>query len=174
MTAPSASSAEISRVFQKNLRIVHVRTVQHFLFNLHEFNFFRRSEGANYLFFGNPRPLAPLVAVPYVLLCEIIFFRGKRFFVKLKERVVGILVVREKTEALYISSLAVGPEYRRLGTGKSILEYSGELAARMGKSWLELSVLKRNTPARRLYERAGFSLFEERKRSLRLRRNVGK
>ena len=98
-------------MFQKSLRIVHVRTVQHFLFNLHEFNFFRRSEGANYLFFGNPRPLAPLVAVPYVLLCEIIFFRGKRFFVKLKERVVGILVVREKTEALYISSLAVAPAH---------------------------------------------------------------
>jgi ribosomal protein S18 acetylase RimI-like enzyme len=144
------------------------------LFNLHEFNFFRKSEGANYLFFGNPRPLAPLVAVPYVFLCEIIFFRSKRFFVRLKERVVGILVVHEKPETLYINSLAVAPEYRMLGTGRSILEYSGELAARMGKPWLELSVLKTNTPARRLYERAGFSLFEERKRSLRLRRSVGK
>jgi ribosomal protein S18 acetylase RimI-like enzyme len=155
-----------------SFRVVPVKRSEHLFFNLCDFDFFRKSTGGDYLFFGNPRLLAPVVAVPYVLSCEIIFFGKKRFFVKLRERVAGIFVVREKVESLYINSLAVAPEYRRSGLGRSILDFAAKLGKRLGKKWLELSVLKTNGPAIRLYAKAGFSMFEERKRSLTLRRRL--
>ena len=124
------------------------------------------------MYFGNLRILAPIVEVPYVLSCEIIFFRKKRFFVKLREHVAGIFIVREKVESLYINSLAVAPQYRRSGLGRFILDFAAKLGKRLGKKWLELSVLKTNDPARRLYAKAGFRMFEERKRSLTLRKRL--
>jgi ribosomal protein S18 acetylase RimI-like enzyme len=153
-------------------RVVPVRQSEHLFFNLCDFDFFRKSTGGNYLFFGNPRLLVPIVAVPYVLSCEVIFLRRKRFFVKMRGSVAGIFIVREKGESLYINSLAVAPECRRFGLGRFMLDFAGKLAKRLGKKWLELSVLKANIPARRLYAKAGFSTFEERKRSLTLRKRV--
>ena len=158
--------------YRTGFRVVSVKRSEHLFFNLCDFDFFRKSTGGNYLFFGNPRLLVPVVAVPYILSCEIIFFRRKRFFVKLREHVAGIFIVREKKESLYINTLAVAPEYRRYGVGRFMLDFAGKLAKRLGKQWLELSVLKTNSPARRLYAKAGFSTFEERKRSLTLRKHV--
>lgn len=155
-----------------SFRVVPVKRAEHLFFNLCHFDFFRKSNGGHYLFFGNFRLLAPIVAVPYVLSCEIIFFRKKRFFVKLRERVAGIFIVREKGESLYINSLAVAPEYRRSGLGRFILDFAAKLGKRLGKKWLELSVLKTNGPARRLYAKADFSMFEERKHSLTLRKRL--
>jgi len=108
-------------------RFVPVKWSEHLFFNLCDFDFFRKRTGGNYLFFGNLRLLAPIVAVPYILSCEIIFFRKKRFFVKLQERVAGILIVREKVESLYIDSLAVAPEYRRSGLGMFIMDFAAKL-----------------------------------------------
>jgi ribosomal protein S18 acetylase RimI-like enzyme len=108
-------------------RVVPVKWSEHLFFNLCDFDFFRKRTGGNYLFFGNLRLLAPIVAVPYILSCEIIFFRKKRFFVKLQERVAGIFIVREKVESLYIDSLAVAPEYRRSGLGMFIVDFAAKL-----------------------------------------------
>lgn len=72
---------------------------------------------------------------------------------KLRERVVGIFIVREKAESLYINSPAVASEYRRSGLGRFMLDFAGKLAKRLGKQWLELLVLKTNSPARRLARR---------------------
>jgi len=155
-----------------SFRVVPVKRAEHLFFNLCHFDFFRKSTGGDYLYFGNLRILAPIVEVPYVLSCEIIFFRKKRFFVKLRERVAGIFIVREKVESLYINSLAVAPQYRRSGLGRFILDFAAKLGKRLGKKWLELSVLKTNDPARRLYAKAGFRMFEERKRSLTLRKRL--
>lgn len=58
-----------------HLGVLPVKRHEHFSFNLCDFNFFRKSNGGNYLFFGSPRVLAPIVAVPYVLACEVVFFR---------------------------------------------------------------------------------------------------
>ena len=155
-----------------HLRVFPVKRHEHFAFNLCDFNFFRKSNGGNYLFFGSPRVLAPIVAVPYVLACEVVFFQGTRFFVKLRNHVAGILIVRRRAESLYISSLAVAPEYRKLGLGTFILSFTEKLAVKESKKWLELSVLKANSPARSLYGRAGFNVFRERRRSLTLRKLV--
>jgi ribosomal protein S18 acetylase RimI-like enzyme len=153
---------------------VSARKLEHLSFNLYNFNFFRKSErGKAILFFGNSRLLAPLIAVPYVLGSDLAFFRKERYFVKLKEQVVGIFVLREKCDALYVSSLAVEPEYRRYGIATYILMHCAELASGLGKKWLELTVLKRNSTARRLYEKSGFVKKEERKWSLVLKKSIG-
>lgn len=124
------------------------------------------------LFFGNSRPLALLTAVPYILGCELVFFRKERFFVKLKEQVIGIFVLREQCDVLFVSSLAVAPEYRRYGVATYILTHCAKLANELGKKWLELTVLKQNSPALRLYEKSGFVNKEDRKRSLVLKKRI--
>lgn len=98
-----------------SFRITPARRFEHRSFNLLSFHFFRNSEGGNLLFFGSPQLLSPLTVIPYILAMKVILFRSKRYFVKLKEQVVSMFVIREKPEALYINSLAVAPEYRRLG-----------------------------------------------------------
>ncbi|HVP26186.1 MAG TPA: GNAT family N-acetyltransferase [Candidatus Bathyarchaeia archaeon] len=122
--------------------------------------------------FGNSRLLASLIVVPYILIADVYFFRAARFFLMLKEQVVGVLAVREENETLFISSLAVAPEYRRQGIATHILNYVSKLAARLDKKWVDLSVLKSNVPAQRLYLKYGFVMHKEKKLSIILRKNI--
>jgi ribosomal protein S18 acetylase RimI-like enzyme len=124
------------------------------------------------MIFGNSKLLASLIVVPYILSCEAIFLRRRRFFAKLENRVVGVLILYEKPESLHISSLAVALEYRRHGIAKQLLKFSAKMAKKRGKRWLELTVLKKNAPARRLYEKSGFFKKEERRWSLVLKRDA--
>ncbi|MDH5447565.1 MAG: GNAT family N-acetyltransferase [Candidatus Bathyarchaeota archaeon] len=62
---------------------------------------------------------------------------------------VGIFVIREKPDILYVSSLVVAPEFRRLGIATYMLDYAHKLAKQLGKEWLELSVLRVNIPTLR-------------------------
>jgi len=149
-----------------------VRRLEHLSLNLCEFRFFNSNKQGTAMPFGNSRFLPLLIAVPYILACEVIFFRNQRFFVKLRNRVVGLLILNEKPDALRISSLAVAPEFRRLGIATYILAYAESKAEMLDKDFLELSVLKKNLPARTLYRNSGFSQKEERKRSFILVRKV--
>jgi ribosomal protein S18 acetylase RimI-like enzyme len=124
------------------------------------------------MFFDHSRLMAVLIAVPYILGCELAFFEDKRYFVKLKDQIAGVLVLREKPDALFISSLAIAPEYRRCGLAIHLLNYSAEAGHRLRRSWLELTVLKKNARARRLYEKAGFFKKKERKWSFVLRKSI--
>jgi ribosomal protein S18 acetylase RimI-like enzyme len=103
---------------------------------------------------------------------EVLHLKGKRYFVKFEKHIVGVFILREKPEVLYISSLAVAPNYRRFGVGTRILKYAERAAGRMGKKWLELSVLKINTPARRLYEKTGFVKEKEKRLGFILRKEI--
>jgi len=157
----------------QRVKIVPVRKSEHLAFNLYNFNFFRKSErGKAILFFGNSVQLSLLICVPYVLGCELAFFREKRYFVKLKKHVVGVFVLREEPEALYVGSLGVAPEYRKHGIATFILSHCTRTAKRLGKKWLELTVLKTNIPARQLYERFGLLEKEERKWSFVMRKSI--
>lgn len=158
------------KAFHRFLRITPVKRFRHLHFNLLNFHFFKNSEGGNLIFHGSPRLLSPLTVIPYILAMEVILFRGKRYFIKLKEQVIGMFVIREKPEALYINSLAVAPEYRRLGIATYILNYANKLAKQLDKKWLELSVLKVNIPALRLYMKVGFTEKKEKKLSLILKK----
>lgn len=158
------------RAFHQFLRITPAKISEQLFFNLLNFQFFKNSEGGNILFSGGPQLLSPLTVIPYILTMKVIFFRGNRYFVKLKEQVVGIFVLREKPEAVYVSSLAVAPEYRGLGIATYILNYANKLAEQLDRKWLELSVLKVNIPALRLYKKLGFAKKEEKKLSFILRK----
>jgi ribosomal protein S18 acetylase RimI-like enzyme len=86
--------------------------------------------------------------------------------VMLKNQVAGVLIVLEEPDSLFISDLAVAPEYREKGIGTAMLRKCVRIAKLLGKSRLELSVLKTNTAARRLYEKTGFKVKEKRRWSL--------
>ena len=53
--------------------------------------------------------------------------------------------------------LAVCPKYQHRGLGGTILEEAAEVAKKSGKKALRLDTLLCNTPAQRMYEKAGFS-----------------
>ena len=155
------------------IQVTPVKKSKHLLFDLYNFDFFRKSErGEAIMLFGESKFLTTLIAVPYLVGCELAFFREERYFVKLNERTAAVFVLREKPDTLFVGSLAVAPQYRRHGLATHILNFSTKVARRMGKGWLELSVLKKNIPARSLYEKAGFAQKEERKWSLVLRKSV--
>jgi ribosomal protein S18 acetylase RimI-like enzyme len=148
-----------------------VKSLEHLSLNLYEFRLFNSSEHGTAMPFGNSR-LVPLVAVAYILGAEVMFLRNRRFFVKSNGRVVGLLILREKPNALHISSLAVASELRRFGIASWILNCAERMAKRLGKGYLELSVLKKNFAARSLYQKYGFSVKQERKRTLVLTKRV--
>lgn len=153
------------------LKIKPVRRRQHFLFNLLNFLYFRKNEYEDRFSFES-HPLSPFAVVPYILLTEAYFFRRIRCFVVLKQRIVGIIAFQEKADVLYISSLAVSPFYREIGVATHMLDYAIMVAGQLHKNAVELSVVKANAPALRLYRKFGFEKKKERRRSFILRRDL--
>lgn len=155
------------------LRIVPVKTSKHLLFDLYNYLYFRISkDGSAIMIIGESRLLTLLIAVPYILGSELAFFRETRYFVKLNKQVAAVFVLCEEPDAIYIASLAVAPEYRRHGLATCIIDFSAKVADQMGKRWVELTVLKKNTIARELYKKLGFLEKHERKRSFVLRKRI--
>ena len=150
-------------ISRQSLEIRPVRTREHFLFNLLNFLYFRRADGVRFLVEGGP--FAMFIVIPYVVLSEVYFFKQWRYFIVLKHRVVGVLALREEIKTLYISSLAVSSDCRRVGIATYALNQAATIACKLCKEALELAVLKKNTPAVRLYERRGYQVEEEKRRS---------
>lgn len=145
------------------LSMAPARRSEHLSFNLLEFRFFRNSQIGAALPFGNHWFLSMLVVVPYILSMEMILFRAKRYFVMLGKNMVGVVAFHEEPDSLLVASLGVAKEYRRLGVATYVLRHAEKLTVRLGKEWLELTVLKRNIPAQRLYVKSGFSVVKERR-----------
>lgn len=59
-------------------------------------------------------------------------------------------------EQIHVNNLAVRPELRGRGLGRQLLDGVLATAARLGATSVTLEVRRSNTPALRLYERAGF------------------
>jgi ribosomal protein S18 acetylase RimI-like enzyme len=146
--------------------------LEHLCFNLLEYRFFKDSERGVALPFGNLGFFSIFAVTPYILVAELIFFRAKRYLVRLGENVVGVVVFGERPDSFLVSSLGVAREYRRLGIATSILHYAERVARQLGKEWLELTVLKGNTAAQRLYVKFGFVAVKERRGSFILRKRV--
>jgi ribosomal protein S18 acetylase RimI-like enzyme len=119
-------------------------------------------------------PFAMFVVIPYVVFSEVYFFKQWRYFIVLERRIVGVLALREEIRTLYISSLAVSPDRRRIGIATYALDQAAMIASKLRKEALELAVLKKNTPAIRLYERHDYRVEEEKKRSFILRKQIMK
>jgi len=154
------------------LTIQHARKSERLQFSFLSFRFFTNSESGIPIYLRKPMRLTLLMALPYMAETIIAHLREAHYFVRCGKHVIGIFVLREKPDTLYISSLAVNPLYRRLGIGTQILFYSERIAEKMNKHWLELSVLKTNIPALRLYIKRGFGRKEERRQTYVLRKNV--
>ena len=83
------------------------------------------------------------------------------FVVEKKNKVIGFinLVVHEKEEYAEIGHNAVHPDYQGQGIGTSMYEYVLDLAQEKGMDYVEVSTGgdPSHAPARRAYEKAGFS-----------------
>jgi ribosomal protein S18 acetylase RimI-like enzyme len=133
--------------------------------------YFRRSDYKD-RFLIESHPLGLLVFIPYILFSEAYFFRQRRYFVTLGQRICGVFALQERDETLYIRNLAVSPFYRKIGVATYILNYTSLMAKQLQKNAIELSVLKANTPALRLYKKFGFRKKKERKRSFLLTKSI--
>jgi ribosomal protein S18 acetylase RimI-like enzyme len=159
-------------ISKQDLEIRPVRTREHFLFNFLNFLYFRRANGVRFLMEGGT--FGMIFCIPYVALAEVYFFKQWRYFIVLEHRVVGVLALREEIRTLYISSMAVSPDCRRIGIATYALNHAAAIASKLCKEALELAVLKKNTPAVRLYERHGYRVEEEKKSSYILRKQIMK
>jgi ribosomal protein S18 acetylase RimI-like enzyme len=145
---------------------------QRLAFGYFTFEFFRKSEYGNVLWLGSPQVLSWFAAVPY-LFWTVFLSRGlSRYFVMMDRSPVGVFAFRQKSDALYVGSVAVAPNYRGRGIGSFILCFAEEIARKAGKRWLELTVMKVNTPAQKLYVRFGFTLKEEKRYSFVLKKKI--
>lgn len=67
-----------------------------------------------------------------------------------------------------IWSVYVTPEARGSGLGDALIAEAIRVARELGFDWLKLQVAEHNAPARRLYERHGFTVFGREEDYLRL------
>jgi ribosomal protein S18 acetylase RimI-like enzyme len=73
---------------------------------------------------------------------------------------VGVLIVEEDAEQIYLAEIGLLPAWQRRGIGASIIRSLMKRAADDGKP-VTLRVLHVNSRARELYERLGFRIFKE-------------
>jgi len=73
---------------------------------------------------------------------------------------VGVLIVKENDEELYLAEIEIVPEWQGRGIGSSVLRSLMEDAVAR-QTPLTLRVLHLNERARALYERLGFRPFRE-------------
>jgi ribosomal protein S18 acetylase RimI-like enzyme len=79
--------------------------------------------------------------------------------IEFKKRDAGVVSVVEREEEIFLANIAVTPDLQGQGIGTSVIQQVLDEAKRSGKP-VVLQVLKVN-PARRLYERLGFSVTGE-------------
>lgn len=74
----------------------------------------------------------------------------------------AMLLFRRGAAVARLYSIAVDPDFRGRGVAEELLIEAGRLAAARGADRLRLEFRPSNNAAQRLYERAGFTLFERR------------
>jgi len=145
----------------EQLKITALKRKEHFLFNLLCFLYFRRSSSRGI----ETRPVGTSIIIPYVLFSEVYFFKSLRYFVTIDQQILGLFAIEEEPDTMFISVLATNPFYRRTGIATLILNHTITLARKLGKASIELAVTKTNEPALKLYNKFGFHLKKEKRRS---------
>ena len=83
-----------------------------------------------------------------------------RQIIQIDDQDAGVIAIEQRVEELYIALIEILPAFQRCGVGTSIVRqlintaHSNDLP-------VTLHVLKTSTPARRFYERLGFSLMQD-------------
>jgi ribosomal protein S18 acetylase RimI-like enzyme len=80
--------------------------------------------------------------------------------IEIDDQNAGVIALEQRVEELYIALIEILPAFQRRGVGTSIVRHLINTAHSDGLPVI-LHVLKTNAPARRLYERLGFSIVEE-------------
>ena len=73
-----------------------------------------------------------------------------------RDELVGYLIISRYVDAWHVMNIAVAPEYRRRGIGRSLMERLFEATARDARRGYTLEVRVSNEAAIRLYEELGF------------------
>jgi ribosomal protein S18 acetylase RimI-like enzyme len=87
------------------------------------------------------------------------FDPARNQIVVLDNRDIGVIAAERREDEVFLTSLYILPEYQRRGIGTLLIKSVIEGAFQEGLP-VRLRVLKVN-PARRLYERLGFTVVEE-------------
>ena len=61
---------------------------------------------------------------------------------------------------LVVRTFVVHPSFLQMGVGRALIDYSLELAQRLGMSSVRLDVYEKNLPAISLYEKCGFEFID--------------
>jgi ribosomal protein S18 acetylase RimI-like enzyme len=93
------------------------------------------------------------------------FFRqkfdpAKRQIILLDGKPAGVLSVEEQESETFLALIEILPEYQGRGLGTAVIHDLIHTAQQHGRP-VTLHVLKTNHPARRLYERLGFTITAE-------------
>jgi ribosomal protein S18 acetylase RimI-like enzyme len=145
---------------------------EHLLFNLYEYSFFRKSQQNRAMFFRIPPILSALLSIPYLVSLELILLKTRRYFVVLENQIVGLFAIEQYYDSLYVATLAVAQEVWRHSIATCILDCITSLGKRMNADSIELSVLRTNIPAQKLYVKCGFGKKAENPLSLILTKRI--
>jgi ribosomal protein S18 acetylase RimI-like enzyme len=88
------------------------------------------------------------------------FDPAKNQIVVLEHRDIGVITAERRADEVFLTSIYILPEYQRRGIGTLLIKSVLDGAFQAGLP-VRLRVLKVNHPARRLYERLGFTVVEE-------------
>ncbi|MFN4057204.1 MAG: GNAT family N-acetyltransferase [Roseinatronobacter sp.] len=86
---------------------------------------------------------------------------GTGFVARLQDRVAGVAFCGISDSIAMLHAVEIAPAYRRKGVATIILRGAAHWAQTQGAVWFSLAVTAANTPARRLYERAGLQIVTE-------------
>lgn len=81
-----------------------------------------------------------------------------------EKTVIGVVVIWLVLDEAHIGTIAVHPDHRHEGVGKTILLQALKAAADEGASLVYLEVRRSNLPAIQLYREIGFQIVGERKK----------
>jgi ribosomal-protein-alanine N-acetyltransferase len=80
------------------------------------------------------------------------------------EGISGYAIAWVAYDEIHLLSIAVGPEHRRLGYGRALIEEIIRCGRARGGSLVVLEVREGNEPARNFYKNMGFEVIGKRKR----------
>ena len=75
-----------------------------------------------------------------------------------RDKVLGYIIVSVEGERGHVISIAVSPEYRRTGVGRSLLNEATRILKDRGVKSIHLEARRSNIPTLRFYEKLGFKL----------------
>ena len=84
---------------------------------------------------------------------------GTIYTLRFNSKVIGVIMIKIQGKCLYISELQLNSNYQGKGYGTECLLFVEKLARDFNCSCIELSVFLQN-PAKKLYEKFGFTMIE--------------